>query len=65
MCTTFFELTQPFIKSKFPINNTSMLALIMFYETRAENPKKYFRVLSCVMYTIIKNYVFIDNLACQ
>ena len=36
----------------------------MFYETRAENPNKYFRVLSCVIYTIIKNYVCIYYLAC-
>ena len=42
-----------------------MLALIMIYETRADNPKKYFRVLSCVIYITIKNYVYIDYLACQ
>ena len=37
----------------------------MFYETRADNPKKYFGVLSCVIYIIIKNYVSIDYLDCQ
>ena len=37
----------------------------MFYETRADNPGKNFRVLSCVIYTIIKNYVCIDYLDCQ
>ena len=37
----------------------------MFYETRADNPKKAFRMLSCVIYIIIKNYVCIDYLACQ
>ena len=36
----------------------------MFYETR-NNPKKYFKVLSCVIYTTIKNYVCIDYLAFQ
>ena len=35
----------------------------MFYETRAD--KKSYRVLSCVIYTIIKNYVYIHYLACQ
>ena len=65
MYTTFGEITQPFIKSTLSKNNTSVLALIMIYETRADNPKKYFRVLSCVIYTIIKNYVCIDYLACQ
>ena len=42
-----------------------MLALLMFHETRGEKPKKYFRVLSCVIYTIIEHYVCIDYLACQ
>ena len=35
----------------------------MFYDTRAENIAH--RVLSCVIYTIIKNYVCIDYLASQ
>ena len=42
-----------------------MLALLLFYEKRADNPKKAFRVLSCVIYTIIGNYVCIDYLACE
>ena len=63
MFTTFGVITQHFIKSTLANNNTSVLALIMFYETRAD--KKYYRVLSCVIYTIIKNYVCIDYLACQ
>ena len=37
----------------------------MFHETRGEHPRKRFRVLSCVIYTIIENYVCIDYLACQ
>ena len=41
-----------------------MLALLMFYGTR-NNPKKNFRVLSCVIYTIIRNYVCIDYLDCE
>ena len=60
MNTTFGEITQPFIKATSSKNNTSVLSLIMFRETRADNTKKYFRVLSCVIYTIIKNYVYID-----
>ena len=63
--TKFGEITQPFIKATFSKNNTSVLALIIFCETRADNPKKYFRVLSCVIYTIIKSYVCIDYLSCQ
>ena len=37
----------------------------MFHETRGENPEKYFRVLSCVIYNMIKKKVCIDYLACQ
>ena len=65
MNTTFGKFTQPFIKATLSKNNTSMLSLIMFHETRGGNSKKYFSVLSCVIYTIIKNYVCIDYLACQ
>ena len=36
----------------------------MFYETR-NNPKKDFKVLSCVIYKIIINYVCIDYIARQ
>ena len=65
MYTTFCEITKPFIKSILSKNNTSVLALIMINETRSYNPKKAFGVLSCVIYNIIKNYVWIDYLACQ
>ena len=58
--TTFGAIKQPFIKATLSKNSTSVLALIMFYETGAENPKNHFRVLICVIYTIFKNmYVFI------
>ena len=65
MYTTFGEITQPFIKSTLSKNSTSVLASIMFYEIRADNPKKAYRLLNCVIYTIIKNYVCIDYLACK
>ena len=65
MYNKFGEITQPFIKATLSKNNTSVLALIMFHETISENPKKALRVLSCVVYTIIKYYVCIDYLACQ
>ena len=63
MFTKFGEITQPFIKSKLLENNTSVLALIIFYETRSD--RIFYRVLSYVIYTIIKNYVCIDYLDCQ
>ena len=37
----------------------------MLHDTRGEKPKKYFRVLSCVIYSIIENNVCIYYLACQ
>ena len=40
-----------------------MLALVIFYEKRTENNS--YRVLICVIYTIIKNYVCNNYLACQ
>ena len=63
MLNIFGVITQPFIKATLLKNNTSVLALIMFYEKIAD--KKAYIVLGCVIYTIIKNYVCIDDLACQ
>ena len=65
MYTTFGETTQPLVKSTLVKKNTSLLALIMFNETRANNPRKAYRVLSCVIYTITENCICIDHLACQ
>ena len=61
MNTTFGELTQPFIKTS--LKSTSVLALLLFHETIVEKHNKDSRVLSCVIYTIIENYVCIDYLA--
>ena len=65
MKKTFGAIRQLFIRAKLLKKKTRVLALIMFYDTRAYNPEKYFSVLSCVIYTIIKNHVCIDCLACQ
>ena len=65
MCTTFGEITQLFIKSTLAKNITSVIALMIFYETRADNPIKSYRVMSCLIYTVIKNYFCIDYLACH
>ena len=45
--------------------NTRVLALLLFYATRADNPKKALIVLSCVIYTKISNYVCIEYLDCE
>ena len=65
MNNTFGNVTQPFIKNVITKNNICVLALIFFRETRHTKAKKAFRVLSCVIYTIIDNVVCVDYLACQ
>ena len=42
--------------------DTRVIALVVFYELGNFNPRKMFRVLSCVIYTIIERYVCIDYL---
>ena len=63
MNSTVGAITQPFIKATLLKNKTRVLSLLMFYETRTENIS--YILFSCVIYTIIKNYVCIDYLACQ
>ena len=62
MKTTFGTMTQQHISKILPKPNTRVLALVMFYETRQKNSNKMFKVLSCVIYTITRNYVYIDYL---
>ena len=42
-----------------------MLALVVFYELGNTTPSKMFKVLSCVIYTIIDRYVCIDYLGTE
>ena len=65
MNNMFGTLTQPFIKNVMTKNNTCVLALIRFHNTRHTKVKKAFKVLNCFMYTIIDNFVFIDYLYFQ
>ena len=46
-------------------NNTSVMALITIYETVGISIRKVYRVLSCVVYTIIDNYGCTEYLSCQ
>ena len=62
--TTFGAITKPHISKILAKNNTRVLALLIFYETR-KNSKKFLKVLSCVIYTIISNCVYIDYLASE
>ena len=42
--------------------NTIVLALVVHYELGNINPRKMFKVLSCVIYAIIDRYFCIDYL---
>ena len=46
-------------------NNTCVMALMMFYDNNVEKPKKWYKVLICVVYSLIDNYVCIDYLSRQ
>ena len=61
MKATFGAITQPHIRTILANNNTRVLELLIFCNTR-KNPKKVFKLLSCVIYTIIINCVCIDYL---
>ena len=45
--------------------NTRLLALVMFFGNGKNDAKKMFKVLSCVIYTILSNYVCIDYLGSE
>ena len=64
MKTTFFAIKKPRIRTIFAKNITKVSALLILYET-IKNPNKVFKVLSCIIYKIISNYVCIEYLACE
>ena len=65
MNNTLVQAHNLILKIKFSQKDTSVLELLIFHETIGLNPNKAFRLLSCVIHTIIDNYVCIDYLACQ
>ena len=54
MKNKFVIITQPHIRTISAKNNTRVLALLWFYDTR-KNPEKFFIVLSCIIYRMISN----------
>ena len=44
---------------------TCVIALLMFYENKGPKTKKVYRVLGCLLYSHIDNYICIDYLLCQ
>ena len=58
----FGEDTNKHINKTLMKRNTRVLALVVHYELGNINPRKMFKVLSCVIYAIIDRYVCIDYL---
>ena len=61
----FHQRTITGIRNFLKRNNTFVIALVMFYENITTNITKVYRVLICVLYYAINNYVSIDYLCCQ
>ena len=53
------------LKILFKNNNTNVLALVIFYQTKHTNAMKDFVALICFFNTIIDIYAYTDYLACQ
>ena len=62
---SFYARTMKKIKDFLMRKNTCVMALIMIYENNGEIPKQLYRVLSCVVYYLIENYICIEYLLCQ
>ena len=62
--TTFSTSTLSHISKILLKPDTRVLVLVIFQNNR-KNAKKRFRLLSCVIYTIIRHYVYIDYLSSE
>ena len=65
MKNTFGPDTNTHIAKTLSKNNTRVLALVIFYDSGKKIISTLFRVLSCVIYTIINKYVCIDYLGSE
>ena len=52
-------------KNVYKEDKMCVIAQVMFYENRTTNPMKVFRMLSCVLCSIMDNHVCIDYLCCK
>ena len=65
LSNTFGADTNKHINKTLMNTDTRVLALVVHYELGNTNPKKMFKVLSCVIYEIIDRYVCIDYLGTE
>ena len=54
-----------YISVKYYQKKTRVLALVIFYDNSKTITKRMFRVLNCVIYTIISKYICIDYLCSE
>ena len=62
LSSTFGSDTVKYINLILKKRNNRVIALIMIYALGSYSTKKVFKVLSCVVYTMIEKYVCIDYL---
>ena len=55
---TFYQHTMEGIRNFMRKKDTCVIAIVMFYYTK-NNSRKVYRVLSCVLYSVVDNYVCI------
>ena len=62
---TFHSRIMETIKYCLRKNNTCVMALIFMNDNNGVKPKKMYKVLTCVLYSLMENYVCFDYLSCQ
>ena len=65
LSNTFGADTNKHINKILLKRNTRVIALVVYSELGNTNPKKMFKVLSCVIYAIIDRYVCMDYLGTE
>ena len=62
---TFHENEMDNIRYFMRKKGTWVIAIIMLYDSKSKTTAKVYRVLSCLIYSLINNYVCIDYLCCK
>ena len=65
LSVSFFSRIMKTIENNLMKNNTYFIILIMIYQNNGEITKRLYRVLRCVVYSLIDNYFCIEYLSCQ
>ena len=65
LSVSFHKNTMETIKYRLMKKNTCVIILIMIYEYNGQETKQKYKVLGCVVYSLIDNYIGIDYILCQ